>query len=74
MVAAVKNDDPKTVYQFAHKMKPNLQLFGIDLLKEIKQIEAWSDSGKDKSEIEPTLNHIVATVSGAIEDLKADFQ
>ncbi|WP_299214007.1 Hpt domain-containing protein [uncultured Aquimarina sp.] len=74
MGQAVRNNDPKTAYQFAHKMKPNLQLFGIDLLKEIKQVEAWSKSGKKQSEIEPILNHIVTTVNGAIEDLKADFQ
>ncbi|WP_378176966.1 Hpt domain-containing protein [Aquimarina sp. SS2-1] len=74
MVQAVNDNNPQTAYQFAHKMKPNLQLFGIDLLKEIKQIEAWSKSGKQQSEIEPILNHIVITVKGAIEDLKADFQ
>ncbi|MDH7444414.1 Hpt domain-containing protein [Aquimarina sp. 2201CG14-23] len=74
MVEAVNNDNPQTAYQYAHKMKPNLQLFDIDLLKQIKQVESWSKTGKDKSEILPTLNHIVATVNGAIEDLKADFQ
>jgi len=73
MVEAVKNDNPQTAYQFAHKMKPNLQLFGIDLLKEIKRVESWSKSNKDKSEILPTLDHIVATVNGAIENLKVDF-
>jgi len=73
MEKSVSDNDPKTAYQYAHKMKPNLQLFGIDLLKEIKQIESWSKSGKSQAEIEPILNHIVTTVNGAIEDLKADF-
>ncbi len=74
MAEAVNNDNPQTAYQYAHKMKPNLQLFDIDLLKEIKQIESWSKSGKSKEEILPILNHIVATVNKAIESLKADFQ
>ncbi|WP_299184499.1 Hpt domain-containing protein [uncultured Aquimarina sp.] len=74
MGQAVKDNDPKTAYQFAHKMKPNLQLFGIDLLKEIKQVEAWSKSGMDQSEISSILDHITATVNDAIEDLKVDFQ
>ncbi len=74
MVQAVNDSNPQRAYQFAHKMKPNLQLFGIDLLKEIRQVESWSKSGKEKSEIEATLNHIVTTVNGAIENLKADFQ
>lgn len=74
MVNAVNNNDPATAYQFAHKMKPNLQLFNIDLLTEIKQVEAWSKSGKTKEEITPIVNHIVTTVNNAIVDLKEDFQ
>ncbi|KAA1246683.1 Hpt domain-containing protein [Aquimarina sp. RZ0] len=74
MVKAVSDGDPQTVYQFAHKMKPNLQLFDIDLLTQIKQVESWSKSGNDKEHIMPTLDHIVVTVNEAIKDLKADFQ
>ncbi len=74
MTKAVNNNDPQTAYQFAHKMKPNLQLFDIDLLKEIKRIEAWSRTGKPKEEIISVLNHIVSTVNSAIKDLQSDFQ
>jgi len=73
MSNAVHDNDPKTAYQFAHKMKPNLQLFGIDLLADIKRVEAWSKTKKGKEEIQPTLDHIVLTVNGAIEDIKNDF-
>ena len=74
MAKAVIEDNPQQAYQYAHKMKPNLQLFGIDLLKEIKQVEAWSKSGKDKSQIMEVLDHITNLVNTAIKDLKADFQ
>lgn len=74
MVQAVESDNPQMAYQYAHKMKPNLQLFDIDLLAQIKQIEAWSKTNKAKDEIKPILDHIVSTVNSAIEDLKADFQ
>ncbi len=74
MVQAVESDNPQMAYQYAHKMKPNLQLFDIDLLSQIKQIEAWSKTKKAKEEIKPVLDHIVVTVKGAIEDLKDDFQ
>ena len=73
MVQAVNQDNPQMAYQYAHKMKPNLQLFDIDLLKYIKQVEAWSKNSKKKEEIIPVVDHIVATVGKAIEELKADF-
>jgi len=74
MVLAVNNDNPEEAYQYAHKMKPNLQLFDIDLLNEIKEIESWSRSGKGKEEVLPVLSHIVTTVNKAIDSLKVDFQ
>ena len=73
MADAVENNNPQTAYQFAHKMKPNLQLFGIDLLKEIKQVEAWSKSGKSRDEVQVILDRIVKAVNEAIVDLKKDF-
>ncbi len=73
MVQAVDADNPQMAYQYAHKMKPNLQLFDIDLLSQIKQIEAWSKSNKSKEQIKTVLNHIVEIVNGAIEELKVDF-
>ncbi len=73
MVQAVNADNPQMAYQYAHKMKPNLQLFDIDLLVQIKKIEAWSKSSKTKEQIIPVLDHIVAVVNGALDDLKDDF-
>lgn len=73
MVEAINADNPGMAYQYAHKMKPNLQLFGIDLLVQIKQVEAWSKTGKGKEVIKPTLDHIVISVNKAIESLKEDF-
>ncbi|MFC5046417.1 Hpt domain-containing protein [Aquimarina hainanensis] len=74
MVHAVNSDDPPQAYQYAHKMKPNLQLFDIDLLSYIKEVEAWSKTNKTKEEISIVIEHIVATISKAISDLKADFE
>ena len=39
MQMAIANDNHKMAYQFAHKMKPNLDMFGIDLLKQIAAME-----------------------------------
>lgn len=73
MIQAVNADNPQMAYQYAHKMKPNLQLFDIDLLPQIKQIEAWSKTNKAKEQIIPVLDKIVSTVNGALENLREDF-
>lgn len=74
MVQAVASNNPEMAYQYAHKMKPNLQLFDIELLSEIKQIESWSKSNKSKEQILPILKHIETTIKKSIEALKVDFQ
>ena len=73
MQSAIENDNHKMAYQFAHKMKPNLDMFGIDLLKQIAAMEKWSDSGKPTSFIKPQLDDIVGTLTVVIEELKEDF-
>lgn len=73
MVQAIDANNPGMAYQYAHKMKPNLQLFGIDLLTQIKEVEAWSKTNKGSEAIKSTLDHIVTTVNKAIQDLKDDF-
>ncbi len=73
MIEAVKANNPEKAYQCAHKMKPNLQLFDIDLLSYIKEMEAWSKTSKKKEEIEPVLNRITTTVTQALHELKNDF-
>jgi len=73
MQTAIENDNHKMAYQFAHKMKPNIDMFGIDLLKEIVAMEKWSDSNKPTSEIQEHLDQIISTLSVVIEELKEDF-
>jgi len=73
MVDAVENNNPAEAYQFAHKMKPNLQLFGVNLTDEIKIIESWSKSKEPKEQILPTVNQISTTVNGVILELQKEF-
>ncbi len=73
MIAAVENNNPAEAYQFAHKMKPNLQLFGVNLESEIKTVEGWSKSGEDKEVIMPIVQHISTTIIGVIKELQKDF-
>ena len=73
MQTAIENDNHKMAYQFAHKMKPNIDMFGIDLLKQIAAMEKWSDSNKPTSAIQEQLDQIVSTLTVVIKELKEDF-
>lgn len=73
MEEAVENDNKELAYQFAHKMKPNLEMFGIDLQKDITSIESWSRSSKNKMVITAHLETISTTLKAVFEELKADF-
>lgn len=73
LVSAVENDNRELAYQFAHKMKPNIEMFGIDLLKDITSIEAWTRSSKNKNSIQETVENVNSTLQIVFEQLKKDF-
>ncbi|HET8886749.1 MAG TPA: Hpt domain-containing protein [Salinimicrobium sp.] len=74
MRQSIAQENAKLTYQFAHKMKPNLQMFGLDLLKEIKSVEAWANGNKSKKDVVPAIDKIVNTVTAAAEELRRDFE
>ena len=73
MNEAVAADNAGQAYQYAHKMKPNLQMFGLELMPQIRIIEEWSKSGKDKKEVEEAAEIITSRVRTAENELKEDF-
>lgn len=73
MNEAIGNNNPSLAYQFAHKMKPNLQLFGLELMEQIRVIEAWSKQGKRKTEVPQAAEKITEKVDVAVSELKTDF-
>ncbi len=74
MNEAIANDNPSLAYQFAHKMKPNLQLFGLNLMEQIQIIEAWSKKGQRKDEVPVASETITKKVDVAAIALKRDFE
>lgn len=74
MVEAIENENRELAYQFAHKMKPNIEMFGIDALKDITSIEAWSKTSKNKISVLPHLENVVTVLNHAFAELKEDFQ
>ncbi len=74
MNMAIDNDNHRMAYQFAHKMKPNLEMFGIDLIREISAMERWADSNKPTAAIRPQLDTINQMISDAIQEMRKDWK
>ena len=74
MSEAISNSNPALAYQFAHKMKPNLQLFGLDQMENILLIEAWSKGKERETTASDAGDKIAAKVRLAAIELKNDFE
>ncbi len=74
MLNAIENENRKLAYQFAHKIKPNLEMFGAELEKDMTAIESWSKTTKNKSFISENLENTTTRVYAMIKELKKDFE
>lgn len=70
---AVANDNKELAYQFAHKMKPNLEMFGVDVLKDITSIESWTRTSKSNATVADHVTNVSETLAKVFEELKSDF-
>lgn len=73
MNEAIGNGNPALAYQYAHKMKPNLQLFGLNLMEQVLTIEAWSKGNEEEEDARAAGEEIENKVSLAQHHLKNDF-
>ncbi|MCF4101011.1 Hpt domain-containing protein [Gillisia sp. M10.2A] len=73
MAEAIDNSNPTLAYQFAHKMKPNLQLFGLELMEQILTIEAWAKGTGAEGKAREAKEKISTKVTLAEKELKEDF-
>lgn len=74
MEEAVVNNNRELAYQFAHKMKPNLEMFGLNLGKDISTLEAWTRSLKSQASVASSIENISTTLHAVFEELKEDFK
>ena len=70
---AVANDNKELAYQFAHKMKPNLEMFGGDVLKDITSIESWTRTSKSNTSVADHVAKVSETLAKVFDELKKDF-
>ena len=70
----IKKKDHKHAYAYAHKVKPSLDLLGLNIaFEEILQIEAWTKAEGEKKEIKETFKSVKSQVEEAIKELRKDF-
>lgn len=70
----IKKKDHKHAYAYAHKIKPTLDLMGLNVaFEEILQVEAWAKAEGKKKDIKETFKSIKTQVSDAVKELKKDF-
>ncbi len=70
----IKKKDHKHAYAYAHKIKPTLDLLGLNVaFEEILQLEAWTKTEGKKKDIEDTFKSIKTQINDAIKEIKKDF-
>jgi hypothetical protein len=70
----IKKKDHKHAYAYAHKIKPTLDLLGMNVaFEEILQVEAWTKIEGRRRDIEHTFDSIKTQVKDAIKEIKKDF-
>jgi HPt (histidine-containing phosphotransfer) domain-containing protein len=70
----IKKKDHKHAYAYAHKIKPTLDLLGLNVaFEEILQVEAWTKVEGKKKDIKETFKSIKNQVEEAIKEIKKDF-
>ena len=74
MEEAIVNNNRELAYQFAHKMKPNLEMFGLNLGKDITTLESWTKSLKSQSAINTNVENITTKLYAVFDELKEDFK
>jgi HPt (histidine-containing phosphotransfer) domain-containing protein len=73
LIQAIENNNKALAYQFAHKMKPNLEMLGLNLTKDVTAIESWTNTSKNKAAVDAQVQKINNTLKQTFKELKADF-
>ena len=73
LTEAIKDNNKELAYQFAHKMKPNFEMFGIEFQKDVKSIESWTKSSRSETSVQENIDTLNRVLSLVFEELKTDF-
>ncbi len=68
----VVNDDRDLVHEYAHKIKPTVDMFGLDCHYDVLVLEAWGKS-QDDMDITEHFMRVQQDLEKAVQQLQADF-
>jgi len=69
-----KEKDHNRVYHAAHKIKPTLDLLGMDIAYEdVVAVESWSRAEGKKKEIKDVIKSLRGRISDTLKELKKDY-
>ena len=70
----LEEKDYNKVYHAAHKIKPTLDLLGMDLAYvDVVAVEAWSRAEGKKKEIKDIVKSLKEYISKTVKELKKDY-
>jgi HPt (histidine-containing phosphotransfer) domain-containing protein len=70
----LKEKDHQRVYQAAHKIKPTLDLLGMDpAYEDVLAIEAWGRAGGKRKEIKEVVKSLKNRIKEAVKELNKDY-
>lgn len=70
----LKEKNHNKVYHAAHKIKPTLDLMGMDLAYEdVASVETWSRSEGKKKEIKEVVKSLKEHIGKTVKELKKDY-
>ncbi|MBF01481.1 Hpt domain-containing protein [Flavobacterium coralii] len=70
----LKEKDYQRVYQAAHKIKPTLDLLGMDIAyRDVIAIEAWTKAEGKKREIKDVVKNLRKYIKLTLKELKKDY-
>ena len=70
----IKTKDHKLAYAYAHKIKPTLDLLGMDsAYEENLQVMEWTKSEGKKKEIKEVFKSLKEHIENALKEVKKDY-
>ena len=66
-------NNKEVAYQVAHKMKPTIELFGLNYFDELLTIQNWGNKTNTVAKVNSELSKVQQSVTNASTELRKDF-
>ena len=73
LAVAVENNNREAAYQVAHKMKPTIELFGLNYFDDLLTIQNWGNKTNTVAQVNSELSKVQQSVTNASTELRKDF-